>query len=339
MVGPDFWAHLYEKKNRYQTFSRTAFDKLFTWDVKLGRGAFGIVYKVQEKKTGKSYALKLLYNPDQDFDKELDVHCEISKYNPNILQYYGAFKIEYEGNLLQALLMEYIPGLPLSDLLENPRELVFWNVLKAKPTDVRVKVALTVMNGLLNDLVPLHRHKVAHRDVKPGNIIVTFVTGKPQTYNFMSGAVLIDYGLACKMTGGSDTGDASCSSFGGTLLLTPPEILALHLKGESHPPPGFDFCAGDIWAAGMILWELLIGENPLEKALTAKKKRHTLAELNLIIPSALQELKDDKEFLGNRGQLRDVLISMLQVNPARRITAAELHQAYPDLLVLTLEVK
>jgi serine/threonine protein kinase len=339
VVGPDFWAHLCEKKNRYQTFNRTAFDKLFKWDVKLGKGGFGIVYKVQEKKTSKFYALKLLYNPDQDFDKELDVHCEISKYNPNILQYYGAFKIEYEGKLLQALLMEYIDGIALESILENPKELAFWNVLKAKPTDVRVKVTLTVMNGLLNDLVPLHRHKIAHRDIKAGNIIVTFVAGKPQTYSFMSGAVLIDYGMACKMTGDSKTDGEGCDRWGGTLLLTPPEILTLHTQGWSAPPPGLDFCAADIWASGMILWELLIGENPLEKALTAAKKRHTLAELNLIIPIAVKALQEDKEFLSNRGQLRDILLSMLQINPERRITAAELHKAYPDLLVLTLEAK
>lgn len=339
-VGPEFWNHLCEKKNRYETFKREAFDKIFTWETKLGSGNFGIVYKIQEKKSGKFYALKLLYNPDQDFDKEIDVHCAISKYNPNILQYYGAFKIVYEEKLMQALLMEYIDGLALESLLENPRELVFWNVLKTKPSEIRVKVALTVLKGVLNDLTPLHKHKVAHRDVKSANIIVTFVAGKPQTYTFMTGAVLIDYGFACRLTSvpGSDDG-VSCSTWGGTLLVTPPEILAFRLKGLQHPPVALDFCAADIWAVGTILWELLIGENPFEKALTGKGRKHTLLELKRIIPEAIQSLQEDIDFLSNHGHLREILLSMLQIEPAKRITAAELHQAYPDLLVLTLESK
>jgi serine/threonine protein kinase len=335
VVGPNFWNELCEKKNRYQIFDRKSFDRVFTWISSLGSGKFGVVKKIQEKKSGKYFALKLLTNMDQDFERELDVHCKISGYNPNALQYYGAFKIMYGNKLMQALLMEYIDGIELEGILRHPNS-PFWDSLSEKTVAIRVHIALTVLNGLLNDLVPLHRHRIAHRDIKPGNVLVTFASDKPKIYATLQDAVLIDYGFACRVGPVPEDDGLSCNYWGGSLLFAAPEILDLRVAAVDVPPPDLDFCAADIWAVGSTVWEILIGESPFTKRMKILGRPQTLYGLVQTVSEVIDSLRADKTFLPGYRRLREILIAMMQIDPRKRITAAELHAAYPDLRALPL---
>lgn len=117
------------------------------------------------------------------------------------------------------LYMDYVRGTDLVDYLEE--------------NEVSVETKKNIFKQLLSALKHMHEHCVYHRDIKPENIMVT-----------KSGTVkLIDYGLSTmkKYT------DKTC----GTIEFMAPEMI------ESNKP--YDCIKTDIWACGMVLYEMLCG--------------------------------------------------------------------------------
>jgi serine/threonine protein kinase len=201
----------------------------------LGRGGMGVVYKAYDTKLERTVAIKLL--PEalarnktavELMKKEAKVAIELA--HPNIV------KVTHfeQDNTGAYLIMEYVEGESLSDVLLERGKL-------------SVDEALGISKQVLEALAYAHEQKVVHRDLKPANIIIT-KDGK---------AKVLDFGIArvIKETMTKLTGTTATS---GTLLYMAPEQLqgGIHQDGRV-----------DIWAFGIVLYEMLTGGTPFNSDL------------------------------------------------------------------------
>jgi len=187
---------------------------------KLGEGATAQVYLVEEMTTGKVYAMKRGEN------------TKLLQWEAKILERlkgdgFPGLK-EYEG---KCLVMEYIEGKNLQELLEESRKF-------------SIKEILYLMEEMLRLLHTLHKHKppMIYRDMKPSNILI----GK-------SGKVyLIDFGAVYSGEIEGDGGEKQ-GGMAGTYGYAAPEQFWKGVVPDRQ-------C--DIYGAGKVLAYLLSGKNP-----------------------------------------------------------------------------
>src|SRR5258708_33239445 len=138
----------------------------------LGAGGMGEVYRAGDTRLNRSVAVKILpshlsSNPEaqQRFDREARAISGLS--HPNVCQLYDVGS--HDGT--SYLVMEYLEGETLADRLRKG----------AMPLDQILKCGIEICDGLEK----AHKSGVIHRDLKPGNIMLT-----------KSGAKLLDFGMA-----------------------------------------------------------------------------------------------------------------------------------------------
>lgn len=123
------------------------------------------------------------------------------------------------------LVMEYLPGITLRELLREQRRLT-------------IPQAVTIMDATLSGLAAAHRAGIVHRDVKPENILLA-----------EDGRIKIgDFGLARATTANT----ASGALLLGTIAYLAPELVT---RGTAD-------ARSDIYALGIMLYEMLTGEQP-----------------------------------------------------------------------------
>ncbi|MCU0288525.1 MAG: bifunctional serine/threonine-protein kinase/formylglycine-generating enzyme family protein, partial [Acidobacteria bacterium] len=127
------------------------------------------------------------------------------------------------------ILMEYINGSSLEDLLKSQEKLEWNNVLN-------------ISQKILNALSFIHEKTIIHRDIKPANIMIESESGKP---------VLIDFGMAKDILGNSNI--TKIDGHMGTPLYMSPE----QWEGIKDLTP-----ASDIYSFGVVLYRMLTGEVP-----------------------------------------------------------------------------
>ena len=200
----------------------------------IGQGAMGAVYLSEDAKAGRRVALKLLGRgliEDERFRKRFMREAEIaaSLDHPHIVPTltFG----EEDGRLYLA--MAYVKGSDMRELLRR---------------DGRLPPARTLrlIGQVADALDAAHAAGLVHRDVKPGNILVTGEPGGEHAY-------VCDFGLARHLSSVSSlTGDRG---FVGTIDHVPPEQIA------GRP---IDRRA-DVYSLGCVLYECLTGERPFER--------------------------------------------------------------------------
>lgn len=168
---------------------------------------------------------------------------------------------------------------------------------------------LVDMSRALNHL---HRHKIDHNDIKPGNIL----------YSKQRGAVLCDFGLAQR----ASTLDVS---YGGTPYYVPPEYQSLRRRG----PPG------DVWALGITMLYVL-GTIPLPDLLSVKNYSWIIADVHkggdgqdgedrsiawTKMTNWIEAIRDEVQKLP-RDKLSHLVARMLDENAGDRISTATLYQ-------------
>src|SRR3954471_927521 len=138
----------------------------------VGAGGMGEVYRASDTRLDRVVAIKILpahlaANPDskERFDREARALSSVS--HPNICHLYDLGS----ENGLRYLVMEYLEGETLADRLQKG----------PLPLDQVLKYGTEIAEGLER----AHRSGVVHRDLKPGNVMLT-----------KSGAKLVDFGLA-----------------------------------------------------------------------------------------------------------------------------------------------
>jgi serine/threonine protein kinase len=142
----------------------------------LGAGGMGEVYRARDTRLDRTVAIKILpshlsSNPEalQRFDREARAISSLN--HPNVCQLYDVGLQDGTSYLV----MEYLEGETLADRLSKG----------PLPLDQVLKCGIEICEGLEK----AHRSGVIHRDLKPGNIMLT-----------KSGAKLMDFGLAKPVT-------------------------------------------------------------------------------------------------------------------------------------------
>lgn len=203
----------------------------------LGRGGMGEVYRATDTQTADLVAIKALNpeivrrNPDllERFQREGEALRQLN--HPNIVRFITAV----EENGCHYLVMEYVPGGSLEDLLARQGRL---------DPQKTVEIALDLADGLTR----AHRLSILHRDLKPANVLLA-EDGTPR---------LADFGIAYQP-------DVERLTQTGVLVGTVDYLSPEVCQGE--PPDE----RSDIWSFGVLLFQVLAGRLPFEgKNLTAK---------------------------------------------------------------------
>ncbi len=197
-------------------------------DAFLGQGGMGAVYKGIDTQTGAPVAIKLLKsdvianNPEIVDRFRLEGEALRQLNHPNIVKMLDAV----EEDDMHYLVMEYVGGGSLRDLLDkHPR--------------LSIQRILYIALDLADALTRAHRLKILHRDIKPANVLLA-EDGTPR---------LTDFGMA---RFGDRPHVTQEGAIVGTLAYLSPEAFQGDDLDERH----------DIWAFGVLLYEMLAGERP-----------------------------------------------------------------------------
>jgi beta-lactam-binding protein with PASTA domain len=193
----------------------------------IARGGMATVYLGTDTRLDRTVALKIMHAElasDEDFVRRFvsEARSVARLSHPNVVT---VFDQGADGRTLY-LAMEYVPGRTLRELLTergmlSPRE------------------ALDIMEGVLAGLAAAHAAGIAHRDVKPENVLLTDARV----------VKVADFGLARLMAGASET--KSGMIIGTAAYLAPEQVSG-----------GTADARTDVYAAGVMLFELLTGRQP-----------------------------------------------------------------------------
>jgi len=199
----------------------------------LGRGGMAEVRIGRDSRLGRTVALKTL-RPDLALDSTFqarfrrEAQSAASLNHPSIVAVYDTGEDMIGGVLLPYIVMEHVDGSTLRQLLQSGRRLL-------------PERALEIVAGVLHALEYSHRAGIVHRDIKPGNVMLT-----------RTGAVkVMDFGIARAVADASATMTATAAVIGTAQYLSPEQA-----KGEKVD------ARSDLYSTGCLLYELLTGRPP-----------------------------------------------------------------------------
>ncbi len=201
----------------------------------LGRGGMGTVWRAADLEVGRFVALKLIsvdpLDPDRSLGRAIrEAEAAGRLDHPNIVGVHAAGS----AGALRYIAMDLVDGGSLAQAITRSRE---------ASTPLEVSWVAGIAADVANALAHAHRAGVIHRDVKPGNILLTS-TGH---------ARLTDFGLAS--VEGSPRLTASGDRL-GTAYYRAPEVILGHVpRGDA---------SADVYALGVTLFECLALQRPFE---------------------------------------------------------------------------
>ena len=223
----------------------------------LGRGAMGMVYEGLDARAGRRVAIKTLLAEEL---QPSEVHEAVARFRREAeagerLRHPNIVTVHEHGEQggMSFIVMEYADGEDLKQVLARRR--------------LKLDEAYEVMKQLLVALDYSHRHGVVHRDIKPANVMVR---PGPQIQ-------VMDFGIARI--------DSSSLTQVGTVVGTP-----THMAPEQLVALPVDARA-DLWACGVILYEMLTGTNPFDAA-TPASVMHRVLQSDVAPPSRLEKSLD-----------------------------------------------
>ncbi|XP_072681408.1 myosin-IIIa isoform X3 [Canis lupus baileyi] len=211
-----------------------------TWEITetIGKGTYGKVFKVLNKKNGQKAAVKIL-DPIHDMDEEIEAEYNILKTlsdHPNVVRFYGMYfkKDKTNGDKLW-LVLELCNGGSVADLVKG---------LLKKGKRMSEPIIAYILHEALLGLQHLHNNKTIHRDVKGNNILLTTE----------GGVKLVDFGVSAQLTSTRYRRNTSV----GTPFWMAPEVIAC----EQQLDTTYD-ARCDTWSLGITAIELGDGDPPL----------------------------------------------------------------------------
>ena len=264
----------------------------------IGSGGMGEVYRARDLRLGRDVAIKVLpsevaSSPERlaRFDREARTVAGLN--HPNIVVLHS---IEEEDGI-RFLTMELVDGQNLAELIS--------------PGGFSVSRILELSIPLADALAAAHERGVVHRDLKPGNVMVT-----------RDGRVkVLDFGLAKLVDPGSEAKTVLALSTAGHMVGTVPYMAPEQIRGEDVD------VRGDLFALGIIVYELAIGQRPFGGE-TAVDISHAILR---DIPEPLTRLRSDIP-----NDLERIVSRCLEKNPRERSQSAldvanELRRVQRDL--------
>ncbi|WP_406694095.1 serine/threonine-protein kinase [Singulisphaera sp. Ch08] len=225
---------------------------------RLGEGGYGIVFRGQHRITGRHAAIKLEHLPRlkpgllTQFLTHARIAASIKPHAHLVLLHDAGFDPDAG---LAYLVMELVEGPNLREWIRN------------RSGPVPPRVAARIALGVTEALVVLGNSGIAHRDLKPSNILLD--PGDPNDPDgFPYIPRVADYGLARR---DSDEGEGTRTvsmSPSGTTAYIPPERFK---NPECDPKPG------DLYALGVILYELATGFRPFQGSSDFETQRLVVA--------------------------------------------------------------
>ncbi|MGK2855919.1 MAG: protein kinase domain-containing protein [Thermoanaerobaculia bacterium] len=194
---------------------------------RLGGGGMGVVYRAEDTKLGRSVALKFL-PPELTRDDEArarffhEARAAAHLDHPNICTVYDIGEADDDRVWIAMACYE---GETLRKVIDERK--------------LSVEEALQIVLQLARGLSKAHSSGIVHRDIKPANVMVT-----------PDGMVkILDFGLA-KLEGASQITGAG-RALGTTMYMAPEQLLCKEVGPQA-----------DIWALGVVLFELITGHRP-----------------------------------------------------------------------------
>jgi WD40 repeat protein len=269
--------------------------------VQLGQGAMGVTYKALDTLLLRPVALKviasgLLENESLKTRFVREARAAASLRHPNIASvfYLGSTESSY------FYAMELVSGRTLQDI-----------IAARHPLDVNLALQIAVQ--VASALAAAHQAGLVHRDIKPANLIVSFDERNRPTVK------LIDFGLV-KMT--AEVSDDSSVSEPGMFLGTP------RYASPEQFSDGLVDIRSDIYALGIVLWEMLAKTTPftgstaqiagqhLQASLPMRQVKHLPQPVVSLLTHLLEKDPSD------RPQTPDELLTILKVT-MRALGAAQ----------------
>ena len=247
----------------------------------IGHGGMGVVWRARDELLDRDVAVKEVVWPANFTEHEKQTACRRATREAQVAARLNHHNVVRIYNIVEEddhpwIVMELLPYRSLRDIVRDEGPLT--------PAQA-AKVGL----GILAGLRAAHAEGIAHRDVKPANILIG-----PEDR-----VVLTDFGIA-RAT------DTTTLTTAGILIGSPSYIAPERARGGPSGAPG------DLWGLGVSLYAAVEGHPPFER-------EHVLAVLTAVVA-------DDPEPATHAGPLWPVISGLLRKNPDERLGAAEADQ-------------
>ncbi|HEY6280043.1 MAG TPA: Stk1 family PASTA domain-containing Ser/Thr kinase [Streptosporangiaceae bacterium] len=199
----------------------------------VGRGGMAEVYRARDIRLDRVVAVKTLRDDlarDQTFQARFrrEAQSAASLNHPSIVAVYDTGEDNAGPSHVPYIVMEYVDGRTLRDLLRDDRRLL-------------PERALEITDGVLRALDYSHRNGIIHRDIKPGNVMLTR-TGEVK---------VMDFGIARAVSDSQATMTQTAQVIGTAQYLSPEQARGERVDSRS-----------DLYSTGCLLYELLTGRPP-----------------------------------------------------------------------------
>ena len=254
----------------------------------LGEGGMGAVYEAEQDQPRRRVALKLIRGALASaellrrFEQESQALGRL--HHPGIAQIYEAGSAEAGFGIQPFFAMELIDGQPLVDFANGHR--------------LGLRQRLQLMIQVCDAVQHAHQRGFIHRDLKPGNILVE-ESGQPK---------ILDFGLArATDSDAAATRQTDMGQLLGTLAyMSPEQVLADPLLVDTRT---------DVYALGVILYELLAGKMPY----TVSRQLHEAVQtIQQVDPARLSAVSR-----AYRGDIETIVAKALEKDKNRRYASAE----------------
>ena len=200
---------------------------------KVGIGGMAIVYKAKDIYLKRIVAVKVLkeqYLDDKEFIKKFVIEAQsvANLNNQNIVKIYDVGQHIEDGKIFNYIVMEYINGKTLNELIKDKGRL-------------NSTAVVSISKQIANALECAHKHHIIHRDIKPHNII-------------------IDENLNVKVT---DFGIARIAT-SSTITYTSSVLGTVHYISPEQAKGKFIDEKSDIYSLGVVMYEMVTGRVPFD---------------------------------------------------------------------------
>lgn len=222
-----------------QYVGRTVGGGRFQLQSLLGAGGMASVYLAYDSVLDRRVAVKTLHTElgrEQSFRERFRREAQsVAKLtHTNIVSVFDSGEDEIDGALVPYIVMEYVEGKPLRNVLDE--DIAQYG---AMPTEKAMKIT----GDVLAALEVSHEMGLVHRDIKPGNVMIT-----------KRGVVkVMDFGIARAMQSGVTSMTQTGMVVGTPQYLSPEQALGRGVDARS-----------DLYSVGIMLFELLTGRLPFD---------------------------------------------------------------------------